>query len=45
MSCWAASGRKPLSGGRLARDVTAVRYGVYQAAALGRRVDLRPLLV
>jgi hypothetical protein len=44
MSCWAASGREPLSGGQLARDVTVVLYGVHLADALGRRVDLRPLL-
>jgi len=39
-----AFGREPLSGGPLARDVTAVIYGAYLAAAEGRRVDLRPLL-
>ena len=39
-----AFGREPLSGGQLARDVTAVIYGAYLAAAQGRRVDLRPLL-
>ena len=39
-----AHGRDPLSDGALARDVTAVVYGAYQAAAEGRRVDLRPLL-
>jgi predicted dehydrogenase len=39
-----AFGREPLSGGQLARDVTAVIYGAYLAAAEGRRVDLRPLL-
>jgi len=37
-------GREPLSGGPLARDVTAVIYGAYLSAAEGRRVDLRPLL-
>jgi predicted dehydrogenase len=36
--------REPLSGGALARDVTAVIYGAYLAAAEGRRVDLRPHL-
>jgi predicted dehydrogenase len=40
-----ATGREPLSDGRLARDVTAVIYGAYLSAAEGRRVDLRPLLV
>ena len=39
-----AFGREPLSGGRLARDVTAVIYGAYLSAAEGRRVDLRPHL-
>jgi len=39
-----AFGREPLSGGPLARDVTAVIYGAYLSAAEGRRVDLRPLL-
>jgi len=39
-----ALGREPLSGGALARDVTAVIYGAYLSAAEGRRVDLRPLL-
>lgn len=39
-----AFGREPLSGARLARDVTAVVYGAYLSAAEGRRVDLRPLL-
>jgi predicted dehydrogenase len=39
-----AHGRAPLSDGTLARDVIAVVYGAYQAAAEGRRVDLRPLL-
>lgn len=39
-----ASGREPLSGGALARDVTAVIYAAYLSAAEGRRVDLRPLL-
>lgn len=39
-----AFGREPLSGGRLARDVTAVIYGAYLSAAEGRRVDLRPLI-
>ena len=34
--------REPLSGGPLARDVTAVIYGAYLSAAEGRRVDLRP---
>jgi predicted dehydrogenase len=33
--------REPLSGGALARDVTAVIYGAYLSAAEGRRVDLR----
>ncbi|HET6366484.1 MAG TPA: Gfo/Idh/MocA family oxidoreductase [Pseudomonadales bacterium] len=37
-------GREPLSGGPLARDVTAVIYGAYLSAAEGRRVDLRPFL-
>ncbi len=37
-------GREPLSGARLARDVTAVLYGAYLSAAQGRRVDLRPFL-
>jgi predicted dehydrogenase len=37
--------REPLSGGALARDVTAVLYGAYLSAAEGRRVDLRPYLV
>ena len=32
--------REPLSGGPLARDVTAVLYGAYLSAAEGRRVDL-----
>ncbi len=36
--------REPLSGGALARDVTAVIYGAYLSAADGRRVDLRPHL-
>ena len=36
--------REPLSGGPLARDVTAVLYGAYLSAAEGRRVDLRPYL-
>jgi predicted dehydrogenase len=36
--------REPLSGGPLARDVTAVLYGAYLSAAEGRRVDLRPHL-
>ena len=40
----AALGREPLSGGPLARDVTAVIYGAYLSAATGRRVDLRPYL-
>jgi predicted dehydrogenase len=39
-----ALGREPLSGGALARDVTAVIYGAYLSAAEGRRVDLRPYL-
>jgi predicted dehydrogenase len=39
-----AYGREPISDGALARDVTAVIYAAYQAAAEGRRVDLRPLL-
>ena len=39
-----AFGREPLSGGPLARDVTAVIYGAYLSAASGRRVDLRPHL-
>jgi len=34
--------REPLSGGPLARDVTAVLYGAYLSAAEGRRMDLRP---
>jgi predicted dehydrogenase len=37
-----ALGREPLSGGELARDVTAVIYGAYLSAAEGCRVDLRP---
>ena len=37
-------GREPLSGGPLARDVTAVIYGAYLSAAHGRRIDLRPYL-
>jgi predicted dehydrogenase len=37
-----ANKREPLSGGALARDVTAVIYGAYLSAAEGRRVDLRP---
>jgi predicted dehydrogenase len=41
----AATGREPLSGGPLARDVTAVIYGAYLSANEGRRVDLRPYLV
>ena len=40
----AAFDREPLSGGALARDVTAVLYGAYLSAAEGRRVDLRPYL-
>jgi predicted dehydrogenase len=36
--------REPLSGGALARDVVAVVYGAYLAAAEGRRVDLTPFL-
>jgi hypothetical protein len=36
-----ATGREPLSGGPLARDVTAVIYGAYLSATSGRRVDLR----
>jgi predicted dehydrogenase len=40
-----ALGRAPLSDGALARDVIAVIYGAYLAAAEGRRVDLRPYLV
>ena len=43
MEC-VAFGRDPLSGGQLARDVTAVIYGAYLSAAEGRRVDLRPFL-
>ncbi|MGH7350710.1 MAG: Gfo/Idh/MocA family protein, partial [Candidatus Rokuibacteriota bacterium] len=39
-----ALGREPLSGGPLARDVTAVIYGAYLSAASGRRIDLRPHL-
>lgn len=39
-----AFGREPLSGGALARDVTAVIYGAYLSAATGRRIDLRELL-
>jgi predicted dehydrogenase len=39
-----AEGREPLSGGALARDVLAVIYGAYLAAAEGRRVDLAPYL-
>lgn len=39
-----ATKREPLSGGALARDVTAVIYGAYLSAAEGRRVDLRPLI-
>jgi predicted dehydrogenase len=39
-----AFGREPLSGGPLARDVTAVIYGAYLSAATGRRIDLRPFL-
>jgi predicted dehydrogenase len=39
-----ADKREPLSGGALARDVTAVIYGAYLSAAEGRRVDLRPYL-
>jgi predicted dehydrogenase len=35
-----ALGREPLSGGALARDVTAVIYGAYLSAAEGRRVTL-----
>ena len=37
-----ATGREPLSGGPLARDVTAVIYGAYLSAHTGRRIDLRP---
>jgi len=39
-----ALGREPLSGGQLARDVTAVCYGGYLSAAEGRRVDLAAFL-
>jgi predicted dehydrogenase len=39
-----ALGREPLSGGALARDVTAVIYGAYLSSAEGRRIDLRPHL-
>ena len=39
-----AFGREPLSGARLARDVTAVCYAGYLSAAEGRRVDVRPFL-
>lgn len=39
-----ADGREPLSGGALARDVTAVIYGAYLSAAEGRRVELTPHL-
>jgi predicted dehydrogenase len=39
-----AFGREPLSGGALARDVTAVIYAAYLSAAEGRRVDVSPLL-
>jgi predicted dehydrogenase len=39
-----AFGREPLSGGEIARDVTAVIYAAYLSAAEGRRVDLRPYL-
>ncbi len=39
-----AFAREPLASGALARDVIAVIYGAYLAAAEGRRVDLRPLL-
>ena len=37
--------REPLSGGPLARDVTAVIYGAYLSSSQGRRVNLRPHLV
>jgi len=36
--------REPLSGPLLARDVVAVIYGAYLAAATGQRVDLAPYL-
>ena len=35
-------GRPPRSDARLGRDVLAVVYGAYVAAAEGRRVDLSP---
>jgi predicted dehydrogenase len=37
--------REPLSGGPLARDVTAVIYAAYLSSSQGRRVNLRPHLV
>jgi predicted dehydrogenase len=37
--------REPLSGGSLARDVTAVIYGAYLSSSQGRRDNLRPHLV
>ena len=39
MEC-VASGREPLSGGALARDVVEVVYAAYLSAESGRRVDL-----
>ncbi len=39
-----AENRQPVSGARLARDVSIVLYAAYVSAEEGRRVDLRPLL-
>ena len=36
--------REPVSGARLARDVTLVLYAAYVSAEEGRRVDLKPIL-
>ena len=36
--------REPVSGARLARDVSVVLYAAYVSAEEGRRVDLKPLL-
>ncbi|MAE62714.1 MAG: oxidoreductase [Phycisphaeraceae bacterium] len=37
-----ASGREPLCGGALARDIVITGYGAYLSAETGQRVDLEP---
>ena len=39
-----ADDREPLSGALLARDVVAVSYAAYLAAAEGRAIELAPYL-